>query len=90
VAKEKIRKLLRQREILTKRLNEMTGMLALLAHQNGGQVSFLKTDMAKLPDAYFQIESNNETVTLLLKYDNKPEEAPEPEKQVEEAETVAA
>lgn len=76
MAKLKIRKLIRENEVLTRRLNDTTAMLALIAHERGGSVSFNEHDLLNLPEARFMVEKKEGAITLTLHY---LEPAPVPE-----------
>ena len=71
MAKEKIRKLLREREAYQKQINNMAGMLALLTNRFGGQVSFDRNELKSIPDASFQILLDKDVYTLKLNYDEE-------------------
>jgi hypothetical protein len=88
MAKDKIRKLLREREVLNRRINNLAGMLALLAHKEGGELSFTEAELQSIPDAEFNIEKTNDVFTLKLKLDDAGLSEKELAKHVEQAKEI--
>ncbi len=79
MARLKIRKLVRENEVLNGRLNDTMAMLALVAHREGGELSFSQDDFKGLPEAAFSVKKEkNGGISLVLKYNETPpaEETP--------------
>jgi hypothetical protein len=68
VAKEKIRKLLRERILLNNRVDNLAAMLAFLTDKNGGELTFTEQDIRSIPEASFQINVKEGVYTLKLQY----------------------
>lgn len=68
MAKLKIRKLIRENQILTERINQITAMLALVAHRDGGILSFGKEELKNLPEARFAILNKEDSIEMVLSY----------------------
>ena len=86
MAKLKIRKLVRDQQMMGKRMDELTALLAYVTHRMGGEVVFTPEDIMQVPDGIFSIKSLDGNVILSIEY-NPDEEGSEAEAQ--EAEQTA-
>lgn len=89
MAKLKIRKLVRDQQMMGKRMDELTALLAYVTHRMGGEVVFTPEDIMKVPDGIFSIKSLDGNVILSIEYNPAEEgleaEAQEAEQTAEEA-----
>lgn len=81
MAKEKIRKLVKQTTLqaqqiqaLQTKLNEVVTMLGVVVHKNGGEFDITELELKELPNADFVVNRKDKTFTLKLDY--KTEEKP--------------
>lgn len=88
MAKLKIRKLVRDQNMMVKRMDELTALLAYVTHRLGGQVVFTPEDIMQVPDGVFSIKSVDGNVVLGIEYN--PEEKASEEVSEESTEAVAA
>jgi hypothetical protein len=73
----KFKKMVKQVNLMERRMNNLVAMLAVTAHKNGGKLTITKEDMESLPEVGFGMEHNEGTFTVTLKYNNElAEKAP--------------
>lgn len=70
MAKEKIRKLIKERDILNKNLNHLTSILAVLASRGGGEIRVTKEQLISLPQGTFSIDYIDNTTILKLNFED--------------------
>lgn len=66
--KLKIRKLAKEREELTTRMNEVTTILAILAHRNNGILDIRREEYEGLPKAEFILTPSEDNIQVKLNY----------------------
>lgn len=76
MAKLKIRKLVRDQQLMGRRIDELTALLAYVTHRYGGEIVFTPEDINQVPDGIFAIKGLDGNVILSIEYNNV-EEKPE-------------
>ena len=74
MAKLKIRKLVRDQQIMYAKIQELTALVAYLTHRAGGSIVLTNEELQNIPDGMFGIKREETGIVLDIEY-KTPEES---------------